>query len=285
MRIAVIGATGVLGRAVVPRLIAKQHRVLAISPHPDKASALYGSAVEMALGDLTDPKFERRFATLLKACDAVLNIATAIPKHSDLGTPAAWAKSDAIRKDGTPRLLKAALAAGVKTFVQQSITMAYPDSGDRWIDEDAEVTSADIIEMEAALRAVPADRLRWTILRGASFVGAGTFQDDTIHALKARQVSVGCGGQRYQSYVHVNDMAEAVVLAAEMSLANGVFNICAEPLREGDYLGQLAQRIGAEAPRNVSSASCPPSQRCSNRAAAAALGWRPTHSILPPGIQ
>ena len=285
MRIAVIGATGVLGRAVVPRLVAKQHRVLAISPHPDKASALYGSAVETALGDLTDPEAERQFAILLKGNDAVLNIATAIPKHSDLGTTAAWAKSDAIRKAGTPRLLKATLSTGVKTFVQQSITMAYPDSGDRWISEDTAVTSADIIEMEAALRAVPADRLRWTILRGASFVGAGTFQDDTIRALKAREVSVGCGGQRYQSYVHVNDMAEAVVLAAEKSLANGVFNICAEPLRESDYLRKLALLTGAEAPGNDPKASCPPSQRCSNLAAAEVLGWHPKYNIFPPGIE
>jgi len=121
MRIAVIGATGVLGRAVVPRLKAKQHQVLAISPHPEKARAFYGSAVEAASGDLTDPEAEHRFADLLQGSDAVLNIATAIPKHSDLGTTEAWARSDAIRKAGTPRLLKAALAAGIRTFVQQSI--------------------------------------------------------------------------------------------------------------------------------------------------------------------
>ena len=155
MRIAVIGATGVLGRAVIPRLIEKQHNVLAISPHADKARALYGSTVEAAVGDLVDPEAEAHFARHLEGCEAVLNIATAIPKHSDLGNTAAWAKSDQIRKAGTPRLIKAALAAGVQTFVQQSITMGYPDSGDRWISEETEVVSPDIIEMEAALRAVP----------------------------------------------------------------------------------------------------------------------------------
>ena len=171
MHIAVIGGTGVLGRAVIPRLIDKRHGVLAISPHPDKARALYGSAVEAVAGDLVDPDAEAQFANHLKGCDALLNIATAIPKHSDLGDTAAWAKSDQIRKAGTPRLIRSALAAGVRTFIQQSITMAYPDSGDSWISEGTEVISPDIIEMEAALRAVSADRLRWTILRGASFVG------------------------------------------------------------------------------------------------------------------
>jgi nucleoside-diphosphate-sugar epimerase len=284
MRIAVIGATGVLGRAVIPSLISKQHHALAISPHPDKARALYGSAVEAAVGDLVDPDAEAHFARHLKGCDAVLNIATAIPKHSDLGNTAAWLKSDQIRKAGTPRLIKAALAAGVQTFVQQSITMAYPDSGDRWISEETEVVSPDIIEMEAALRAVSAGSLRWIILRGASFVGTGTFQDDTIRALKAGVLSVGCDGQAYQSYVHVNDMAEAVVLATEKSPAGQVLNICAEPLREGDYLRQLARGLGAAAPVNNPKAPCPPSQRCSNRAATNILGWQPTHSILPHGL-
>ena len=281
MQIAVIGATGVLGRAVIPRLVAKQHHVLAISPHPDKARALYGSTVEAALGDLVDPEAEAHFARRLEGCDAVLNIATAIPKHSDLGNTTAWAKSDQIRKAGTPRLIKAALAAGVQTFVQQSITMGYPDSGDRWISEETEVVSPDIIEMEAALRAVPSGSLRWTILRGASFVGPGTFQDDTIRALKAGELSIGCDGQSYQSYVHVNDMAEAVVLAAENSPAGEILNICAEPLREGDYLGQLSRVIGAADAVNNPKAPCPPSQRCSNRAAMNILGWQPTHSILP----
>ncbi len=273
-----------LGRAVIPRLVDKQHDVLAISPHPDKARTLYGGMVEAAVGDLVDPDAEAHFATLLKGCDAVLNIATAIPKHGDLGTTAAWAKSDQIRKAGTPRLIKAALAAGVQTFVQQSITMAYPDRGDRWISEETEVISPDIIEMEAALRAVSVDSLHWTILRGASFVGPGTFQDDTIRALKAGELSVGCAGHAYQSFVHVSDMAEAVVLAAEKSPAGAVLNVCAEPLREGDYLRRLAQAVGAAEPRNGAEAPCPPSQRCSNRAVTNRLGWQPTHSILPQAL-
>ena len=74
------------------------------------------------------------------------------------------------------------------------------------------------------------------------------------------------------------------MLAAEMSLAGEVLNICAEPLREGNYLGQLSRVIGAADAVNDPKAPCPPSQRCSNRAAMNILGWRPTHSILPQGL-
>jgi nucleoside-diphosphate-sugar epimerase len=284
MRIAVIGATGVLGRAVIPRLIAGKHHLLGISPRPEKSQALYGNTIEAVAGDLADPQAESIFAKLLAGCDAVVNIATAIPKQSQLGNPAAWGRSDQIRKDGTPRVIKAALAAGVQTYIQQSITMAYPDMGDRWIGEETEVKSPDIIEMEAALRALPVDSLRWTILRGASFVGRGTFQEDTIRALKAGGISFGCDGQAYQSYVHVDDMAKAVVLAAEKGLRGVVLNISAEPLREGDYLRQLARAVGAPEPLNNSKTSCPPSQRCSNRAAIEILGWQPAHGITPHGL-
>ena len=221
------------------------------------------------------------FAKLLGGYEAVLNLATAIPKQSELGKAEAWDKNDRIRKQGTPRSVNASLKAGVRTYVQPSITMAYPDMGELWISEETEPQSPDIVEMEGALRAVPTDSLHWTILRAGSFVGKDTFQDDTTRALKSGEVSIACDGRAYQSYVHVDDMAEAVVLAAEKSLAGKILNICAEPLREGDYLRQLAQAVGAAEPLDNPKAPCPPSQRCSNQAAKDVLGWQPRHSITP----
>jgi len=281
MRIAVVGATGVLGRAVIPRLIARDHRILAISPHPERARARFGTAIEAVPGDLADPSADAYFAEILKGCDAVLNLATAIPKQNELGKREAWTRNDEIRIGGTPRLVKASLAAGVSTYVQQSITMGYPDMGDAWISEEVEPESPDIVKMEAVLRAVPPGSLRWTILRGGSFVGKETFQDDTIRALQAGQLSIGCDGQSYQSYVHVDDMADAVVLATEKNVAGVVLNICAEPLREGDYLRQLAKAVGASEPHVDAKAACPPSQRCSSQAAKEVLGWHAQHSVMP----
>jgi nucleoside-diphosphate-sugar epimerase len=284
MRIAVIGATGVLGRAVIPRLIAKKHHILAISPHPEKAQARYGSSIDAVVGDLVDPDAEAHFTKLLKGFDAALNLATSIPKRSEVSKAGAWDRSDKIRIGGTPRVINASLMAGVHTYVQQSITMAYPDLGDAWITEESEVKSPDIVAMEATVRAVSKNSLHWTILRGASFIGKDTFQEDTMRALQAGQMSIGCGGQAYQSYVHVDDMAEAVVLAAEKSLVGVVLNICAEPLREGDYLKQLAQAVGAAEPLDDPKAPCSPSQRCSNQAAKDVLGWQARHSIFPSWV-
>jgi 2-alkyl-3-oxoalkanoate reductase len=279
MRIAIIGATGVLGRAVIPRLLQKQHEILAISPHPEKASSLYGDSLKTAFGDMLAP--DEQLATLLRGFDAVLNLATAIPAQSEMGKEGAWDKNNQLRKEGTPRLIKAILAAGVKILIQQSITMTYPDMGEAWINEDAPVESPAVAAMETAVREIPTDSVRWTILRGAVFVGKDTFQEDTIRSLKEKQAIMACDGRAYRSYIHVEDMAEAVVLATEKSPAGAILNICDEPMREIDYLRDLAAAIGAEAPVNNPELPCPLSQRCSNQAAIDLLGWIPKHGIIP----
>jgi nucleoside-diphosphate-sugar epimerase len=281
MRIAIIGATGVLGRAVVPRLLVKNHHLLTISPHLEKAIALYGNTIEAARGDLLDSDAEAKLTELLSGYDMVLNLATSIPKQSEAGKAGAWDKNNQLREEGTPRLVKAILAAGVKSYVQQSITMAYPDMGENWISEETELKSPFVAAMEAAVRGIPSDALHWTILRGAIFVGKDTFQEDTIRALKAGETKIACDGQAYQSYIHVEDMAEAVILAAEKNLAGAIFNICTEPMREGEYLKALAEAVGAAEPQNNPDATCPASQRCSNLAAREMLGWKPKWSVIP----
>lgn len=279
MKIAIIGATGVLGRALIPRLLQKQHEILAISPHPEKASSLYGESLKTAFGDMLAS--DEQLATLLHGFDAVLNLATAIPAQSEMSKEGAWDKNNQLRKEGTPRLIKAVLAAGVKILVQQSITMTYPDMGENWISEDAPIESPAVAAMEAVVREVSPEVLQWVILRGAVFVGKDTFQEDTIRSLKEKQAIMACDGQAWRSYIHVEDMAEAVVLATEKSPAGTIFNICDEPMREIDYLSQVAAAIGAEAPLNNPELPCPLSQRCSNQAAIDTLGWIPKHGIIP----
>jgi 2-alkyl-3-oxoalkanoate reductase len=193
----------------------------------------------------------------------------------------AWDRNNALRKEGTPRLLKAVLAAGVKVFIQQSITMSYPDMGENWISEDTPIESPAVAAMEAAVREIPTDTLHWVILRGAVFVGKDTFQEDSIRSLKEKEAIMACDGQAWRSYIHVEDMAQAVILALQNSPAGSIFNICDEPMREIDYLSQLAAAVGAEAPISNPELSCPLSQRCSNESARKILGWTATHGIIP----
>src|SRR5690606_30802472 len=119
---------------------------------------------------------ESHFTSLLQGYDAVLNLATSLPKAADLGKQGAFDKNNQIRTEGTPRLIKAILAAEVPSYIQQSITMAYPDKGEAWILEDTPLQSPVVAAMEATVTAIPSEKLAWTILRGAIFVGKDSYQ-------------------------------------------------------------------------------------------------------------
>jgi nucleoside-diphosphate-sugar epimerase len=220
-------------------------------------------------------------------CQAVVHIATAIPR--DFGAPGAWEANTRLRTEGTRALLTAALAAGVQHYIPQSIVMAYVDGGDNLLGEDTPLDTSParveicgpVIAMEGMLREVPPTRLQWCILRGGSFVGPGTAQDDTLRRLHDGTERVPCDGSNYISPVHVADMANAIVAALQHAPGGSIFNIVDEPLRQGDYLDRLAALTGAPPPPRDPSKPCPPSFRCSNQAARATLGWSPKDGIWP----
>lgn len=285
MRIFIAGATGVLGRSLVPLLLHQGHTVLALVRSPEKAPVAAG--VELSQGDLLSEETKERLPALMSGCQAVLHIATAIPK--DFGAPGAWDTNTRLRIEGTRSLLDASLAAGVERYIQQSIALAYADGGDRWLDESAPFdtspararTSGPVIEMERMVQAVPPDRLAWSILRGGSFVGPGTAQESVIQRLHDGVERVPCDGRNYISPVKVADMAEAIVASLQRAPGGSIFNIVDEPLRQGDYLDRLASLVGAPPPPRKLDAPCPASLRCSNEAARRVLGWGPTHGIWP----
>lgn len=287
MRIALVGATGVLGRALIPLLI-ELHEVRALARSPEKVTARFGDQVDARACDLLAPGIAAELPALLADCEVVIHAATAIPPQNQFGDPNAWTANNRLRVEGTPALLAAALEVGAESYLQQSIAFAYPDSGDRWISETTPLNSdpgsasrASTLEMERQVRAVPPDRLRWSILRGGIFVGRDTFQDDDIASLRAGTTRVPCDGSAYLPMIHVEDMAAAMAAAVERAPAGSIFNIVDEPLQQGDYLDRLADAVGAPRPPRDPDAPCPPSHRVSNQAACAALGWTPTHGVIP----
>ncbi|HET6313216.1 MAG TPA: NAD(P)-dependent oxidoreductase [Chloroflexia bacterium] len=287
MRVIVFGATGVLGRELVPLLVRQGYSVRAPVRSPERAQSLLGAGVEVCPGDLLAQETRDRLPALMAGCQAVVHIATAIPR--DFGAPGAWADNTRLRTEGTRALLDAALAVGVERYIQQSIVMAYVDGGDRLLGEDTPLDASPsraeicgpVIAMEGMVRGVPTDKMRWCILRGGSFVGPGTAQDDTIRRLREGAERVPCDGSNYISPVNVSDMAEAIAAALQRAPGGSIFNIVDEPLRQGDYLDRLADLSGAPSPLRDPSRPCPPSFRCSNAAAQAVLGWTPSHGIWP----
>ncbi len=287
MKVAVVGATGVLGRALIPMLAQQGYAVRALVRSLQQAHTLFSGAVECVGYDLLAPDPDARLISLLQRCDAALHIATAIPR--DGRAPGAWDANTRLRTDGTRRLLDAAFAANVGCYIQQSIVMAYPDCGDEWITEEMPLDSspdrasnnAPVIAMEGMVRAISPQQLRWCILRGGTFVGKDTFQDDTIENLRAGKQIVTGDGNNFMSPIHAVDMAEAIVAALQNAPAGSIFNIVDEPIRQGEYLDRLAGILGAPLPHRDLLRSRPPSWRCSNAAARSMLKWTPAHSIFP----
>jgi nucleoside-diphosphate-sugar epimerase len=286
-RIAVAGATGVLGRALVPLLLAAGYEVRALTPSTVKAADLARAGAEVLECDLLAPSSVARLPDLVAGCTAVAHIATAIPQNPR--APGAWDVTTRLRTEGTRLLLDAALTAGVRRYIQQSIVMAYPDGGDRVLDEATPLDTAParaavcgpVIAMEGMIREVPPSRLAWCILRGGVFVGPGTFQEGIIAGLRAGTEVVPGDGHNFVSLVHVADMAAAMLAAVRYAPGGSTFNINADSLRQGAYLDELAARTGAPPPPRDPTRPGPPSFRCSNAAARATLRWAPDHGVWP----
>ncbi len=133
MIVAVVGPTGVLGRALVPVLLQEGFTVRALALAPEKVRRLFPQVTEIFQCDLlSNPAGD--LLPMLEGCEAAIHIATAIPR--DFTAPHAMDTTNRLRTDGVRKLLDASLKAGVRRYIQQSITMAYPDHGDDWIGEE-----------------------------------------------------------------------------------------------------------------------------------------------------
>ncbi|GLV53871.1 nucleoside-diphosphate sugar epimerase [Dictyobacter sp. S3.2.2.5] len=287
MRIFIIGATGVLGRALLPRLREVEHEIHALVRSDVQAQVLREAGIEATVGEVLEAETQQRLPELMRGCDAVVHIATAIP--ANMADPDAWKANTHLRTEGTRSLLDAALRAGAQRYLQQSIVMAYPDSGDAWLDEDQPLDTtparalvcAPVIEMEHMVRAVPPDQLQWSILRGGLFVGAGTGQEKLLERLRNGQVQIPGQGQNFLSPIHVADMADAFVRALEQAPGGTTYNVVAEPLRYRDYITTLADRLHVSRPAYNTALPEEPSYRCSNQRLREQLGWQPQHGIFP----
>jgi uncharacterized protein YbjT (DUF2867 family) len=173
MKVLVVGATGVLGRNVILRLVEAGHSVRAVVRREEQARFLQQwQGVEALIGDISDRQSLERAAS---GAQAALHLATAIPKNDSQD----WSQNDRVRMEGTRNLLDALVIQGVRRYVQQSIVLVYGKQGNEIVDETALLQMTAInrsaIEMEEMVRA---SGLAWSILRGGLFYGPGTGREE-----------------------------------------------------------------------------------------------------------
>jgi len=277
MRVAILGATGVLGRPVVARLLGRNHEIVAIVRDPTRVPA--HPRVHAVRGDILDPG---SLVAPLEGCDAVLHLATAIPRT---GTQTEWFTNDRIRREGTQNLLHAARRDGRPRFVQQSVAMLLAGPRDVLADEDAPLRPSSRLESARDMeRAVRESDLPWLILRGGAFYGRTSDRMEYLNRLaREGRLAMPGDGADYISLVHVEDMADAVVRAAESDLTAEVFNIVDDyPVTYRELYEFVADLNAAPAP-GTGGPPLLPNFRVSNARARRTLGWQPRFTDFRSG--
>jgi nucleoside-diphosphate-sugar epimerase len=260
LNIFLAGATGVLGRRLVPLLRERGHRVVGTTRSRERAARLGAEPV------VVDPLDARALRDAVAAVrpDVVVHQLTAI----DAGTVArnfdrAFALTNRLRTEATDNLIAAARAAGARRLVWQSFAgWPYAREGgpikteDDPLDPDppadARASLAAIRHLEAAV--LGAEGMDGVVLRYGGFYGPGTtIERDGAHVrmLHKRLLPVGGDGAGVWSLVHVDDAAAATVAAIEGG-PPGVYNVVDDdpaPVRE--LLPALAAAVGAPPPRRL----------------------------------
>ena len=256
MRVFVAGGTGVLGRRLVPQLVARGHQVTATTTSAAKLDLLAQLGADGIVMDGLDAVSVGE-AVAAAQPDAIVHQMTAIAGKPDLRHMDRWfATTNRLRTVGTDHLLAAAEAAGVSHVVAQSYASWNGIREGGWVK-----TEEDPLDLQAGTAAHPGMeairhvedvvlRAGGAVLRYGGFYGPGA-TDDQVELVRKRQFPLVGGGTGYSSWVHLDDAASATVLAVEQK-ARGVFNIVDdEPAPASEWLPYLAACAGAKRPMRV----------------------------------
>ena len=260
MRVFVAGGTGVLGRRLVPQLVARGHQVTATTTSAAKLGLLAQLGADGVVMDGLDAVSVGE-AVAKSQPDAIVHQMTAISvahagkpdfRHFDRW----FATTSRLRTEGTDHLLAAAAAAGVSHFVAQGYASWNGIRQGGWV--KTEEDPLDPLAGTAAQAGMEAIghvedvvvKAGGTVLRYGWFYGPGAI-DDLVEVVRKRQFPVVGGGTGYSSWVHLDDAASATVLAVEQQV-KGVFNIVDdEPAPASEWLPYLAKCAGAKPPMRV----------------------------------
>jgi nucleoside-diphosphate-sugar epimerase len=257
MRVLVAGATGVVGRQLVPQLIAAGHQVTATTRSAAKTGALRAAGAEPAVVDGLDAIGVGE-AVARAEPEVIIHQMTALGGDFDLRhIERTFAVTNQLRTTGLDNLLAAAKAAGTRRLIAQSYS-GWPNirtggpvkTEDDPLDPDPPAglrTTIDAIKyLEHTVVTAP---IEGVVLRYGGFYGPGA-SELMVEMLKGRKVPVIGDGAGVWSFVHVQDAASAAVAALERG--TGIYNIVDdEPAPVSEWLPALAKAVGAKPPIRI----------------------------------
>ncbi|HSE08827.1 MAG TPA: NAD(P)-dependent oxidoreductase [Nocardioidaceae bacterium] len=254
MRVFVAGGSGVLGRRLVPQLVARGHQVTATTTSSRKLGLLHQLGAEGVVMDGLDPASVDEAVGAARP-EVIVNQMTALSvEHA--GKPNLrradrfFATTNRLRSEGVDHLLAAAEATGVSHVVAQGHASMNGIRTGGWVK-----TEEDPLELIEGTKAInnmedAVVGAGGSVLRYGGFYGPGA-NDDQVALVRRRMFPLVGDGTGYFSWVHVDDAAGATVLAVEQK-ATGVFNIVDDdPAPVSEWLPYLAECAGARPPRRI----------------------------------
>jgi 2-alkyl-3-oxoalkanoate reductase len=309
MRIFVAGATGVLGRRLVPLLVSGGHQVTGMTRSPGKVAALRAAGAQPVVADALDRDDLVRVVTAARPEVVVHQLTDLAGMTNFRRFDAGFAATNRLRTEGTGHLLAAARAAGTRRLVAQSFA-GWPfarvggpvKTEDDPLDPDppAELrrTLDAIRELEAAV--VGAEGIEGLVLRYGGFYGPGTSAGEggyVLDELRRRRFPIVGAGTGVWSFVHIDDAAAATMAAVERG-APGIYQIVDDdPAPVAEWLPALAAAAGARPPRRVPVWAArllagehgvvlmTQVRGASNAKARRELGWRPAYASWRQGFR
>ena len=265
MKVFVAGATGALGKQLVPRLVASGHEVVGMTRSSERARLVRELGAEPAIADALDPDAVGAAVSAAEP-EVIVHQLTSLSSIDLRHFERAFAQTNRLRTEGTDILLSAARAVGARRFVAQSFA-GWPSArvgGPVKTEDDpldanppASVRSSleAILHLERAVTgAAPVEGI---VLRYGGFYGPGTSLQldppggEHVEAIRGRKFPLVGNGAGVWSFIHIEDAAEATAIAVDRG-EPGIYNVVDDqPAAVRDWLPEAARDLGAKRPMRV----------------------------------
>ena len=307
MRVFLAGASGAIGRRLLPKLLERGHEVVAMTRTPRKVDSLRDAGAFPVVVDGLDRDAVMAAVTGAEP-DVVIHQMTAL---TSVGNPrrfdADFHVTNELRTTGTDNLLDAARAAGARRFIAQSYA-GWPSirEGGPVKTEDDPLDPHPPAKMRESLDAIrylertvaEAKGIEGIVLRYGGFYGpASEMPEQMLDGVRKRRFPLVGDGGGVWSFVHLDDAADATVATVERG-APGIYNIVDDdPARVAEWLPVFAASLGAKPPRHVPAwlgrlaageaavVMMTQSRGSSNAKAKRELGWQPEHPSWREGFR
>jgi nucleoside-diphosphate-sugar epimerase len=263
MKVFVAGATGAIGRQLVPRLVAAGHEVHGMTRRASKGAMLHDMGAMPVVADALDRDQLAEAMTSVRP-DVVVHELTAIGELDMRHFDRDFAATNRLRTEGTDNLLAAAHTVGVRRFVAQGVAAygAYARVGGPVKSEEDRLEESPPAGMRSTLAAIRhlEDAVlgaTWTegiVLRYGVLYGPGTslsLGEEQFELVRKHKFPLVGNGAGVWSFIHIADAADATVAAIEHG-HRGAYNVVDDdPAPVDEWLPTLAEKLGAKPPMHV----------------------------------